>query len=137
MDRLQQLIEQSPCWVIIGCDKDGDTDCYDPNTNIAVVDSVHTPALQFAILAHELQHAKCALTDCFCIKHKTNGFYREYHAFKGGLIACFDFIPALKEEIQHITKCAHEFENTGHKKACKKLMTTKLWRKALKSINNS
>ena len=134
MNKLSELIELCPCRVKIepGYIYDGG---YHILSDTITLNSSLNKNQRFSVLTHELQHAECQRTNCFCRKYKIGGFLREYHAYKSQITRCLGNIPALRWSIKAVQCCARNalsFGFIGHAKACKKLMTTKLWRKALK-----
>ena len=134
MNKLSELIELCPCEVKIGYAYEY-TGGYYISTNTIMINSGLDEDQQFATLAHELQHAECQLLNCVCRKYRIGNFLREYHAFKSQIIRCLENTPALRCAIRIIQDgIADDFDGDfpGHVIACKKLMATKLWQKALK-----
>ena len=105
---------------------------YNEYTNCINIFDGTPVAGQIATLAHELQHVRCKESDCFCWLFSPGSYYREYHAYRAELIECFNNIPALRwaiwENIRPQAKCGM---SDGHTEACQRLMTTKLWKKAM------
>lgn len=134
-NKLQELIELCPCAVAFG-NAGGYDGGYCTSTNTITIEDKLNEHQRFSVLAHELQHAECQRTNCVCRKHKVGGFLREYHAYKSQIVRCLGNIPALKASTGAIRFGADDsviFSSLpGHIKACKRLVKTKLWRKALK-----
>ena len=149
--RLNKLIAESPCRVHLDVkprhrlyDSSSAGQCwYEPLVEVTVM-SPHSGRYlcqyeKFATLAHEIQHARCWLGNCFC-KHSGNTgiYYAEYHAYKAQLIKCMDYPQALKDTIMTFRFAdTWNAKNLPHKKACKNLMKTKLWKKALRIARKS
>ncbi len=149
MKTLKSLIKSCPCPVYMDVISGSlwhhqyagyyqfEPDYYDYSTEPlprVVVMANRTHAEKFGILAHEVQHAKCYENGCFCTK-KNMEYYREYHAYKAQLEACFDYKEAMLVTIQTILGCANgKWGLRRHIAAAKSIVKTKLWEKALHSI---
>ena len=110
---------------------------YHPRCVVVMFNTQETYAGYFGTLAHEIQHALCREQDCFCTVMTTARlrYYREYHAFKAEILACLDYKKALKLTLTHIEYTVTlKGEFTHHAKACRNLMKTALFKKALRRL---
>ena len=143
MNRLDKLISKSPVKIITGITKAsryydelaGAYFQHEP-AKIVMMSCLRRNYEKFSYLAHEIQHALCYKGGCFCMGESGSQYYREYHAFKTQVITCLGYKKALKDTIKLI-KSVPTDKNLDesyihHKKACKNLMKTKLWKLALK-----
>lgn len=130
--KLQELIDLYPDRIIMELDASLDYSEYNSSSKIIVLRDKN-PHKRFSALTHEMSHADCERSGCLCRSQEAGHYYREYHAFRAQLVGCFDNIPALRESVLSIEKQSADF-SCGHTEACQRLMTTKLWRKALKLV---
>lgn len=136
-NKLQELIELCPCRVEIEYDYDYDGGYHIPSNTI-ILEGRLNKGQRFSVLTHELQHAECQQSNCICRKYKIGSFLREYHAYKSQIIRCLRNVSALRYSIIAVQKGRFfDGDFSGHAKACKKLMITKLWQKALKLLELS
>ena len=138
MKTLKELKETSPCPVDLNWDNPGGG-MFFPFTRQIVVSKDLAPAKKFAILSHEIQHAKCYEKGCFCMKGRgdnRNFYYQEYHAIKAELLECLDYKEALVYAIYIIKGCVTgEWGWPRRIKAARNIVKTKLWAKAcLRSV---
>ena len=135
MTKLSKLKKTCPCDVINQTSYFIFLGQYRPLSKTIFIDPEQTEATQFAVLTHEKQHAICHENGCFCFRPGKQ-YWREYHAFKAELCACLDYPAALKWLTPFFKKEANSYKNGPHRKACRNLMKTKLWRKVLERVKN-
>ena len=91
---------------------------------------------QFAVLAHEIQHAKCYLDNCDC--REELGVLSELHAYKAQIEICLNYKGPLKESVLQIEEIMSNKANKHrfpiHYAACEQIIRTGLWIKALTLI---
>jgi len=102
---------------------------------------------KLASLAHEIGHALCFSKKCKCMKdaHEPgehlgyNAILAEYHAMK----FCIKWLlknkqkEALINEVSLLEREVKEIGSIAHSEAAKKIMKLKLWKKALKFIEEN
>jgi hypothetical protein len=137
---LQELIDKSPYPIKMGVkrgDNDYDKSCggycqHCPPKIVVMAQSKHNYERLY-FLAHEIQHALCNKTDCFCMCMRSR-YYREYHALKHSIEACMENKKAIKFCVAQFTRPPWDTVLfTKHLQALKNLKKTKLWRRALRA----
>ena len=132
MNKLDDLINQS--YYPVEISHSYNRRCYfqtSPSPQKIVIDTSFEPYEQFAILAHEIQHAKCFKNNCKC-RNGGKKADREFCAFKAGIRRCFGYKKALLFTINTMRDKSIWAQYPEHAKACRRIIKTKLWQKALK-----